>query len=30
MDMILTGKQLRAKQAKKAGLVDDVVPETVL
>lgn len=30
IDMILTGKQLRAKQAKKAGLVDDVVPNTVL
>lgn len=30
LDMILAGKQLRAKQAKKAGLVDDVVPATVL
>ncbi|VEB56411.1 fatty acid oxidation complex alpha subunit [Salmonella enterica subsp. enterica] len=25
--MILTGKQLRARQALKAGLVDDVVPQ---
>lgn len=30
LDMMLTGKQLRAKQALKAGLVDDVVPKTVL
>ncbi|MDO6426544.1 fatty acid oxidation complex subunit alpha FadJ [Thalassotalea sp. 1_MG-2023] len=30
LDMMLTGKQLRAKQALKAGLVDDVVPNTVL
>ncbi|WP_286233164.1 fatty acid oxidation complex subunit alpha FadJ [Thalassotalea sediminis] len=30
LDMMLTGKQLRAKQALKAGLVDDVVPESVL
>ncbi|MEO3866466.1 fatty acid oxidation complex subunit alpha FadJ [Rheinheimera fenheensis] len=30
LDMILTGKQLRAKQAKKAGLVDDVVPKSIL
>ena len=30
LDMMLTGKQLRAKQALKAGLVDDVVPSTVL
>ncbi|POT59863.1 fatty acid oxidation complex subunit alpha FadJ [Citrobacter amalonaticus] len=30
LDMILTGKQLRAKQALKAGLVDDVVPHSVL
>ena len=30
LDMILTGKQLRAKQAKKAGLVDDVVPNSIL
>ncbi|MGB0832894.1 MAG: fatty acid oxidation complex subunit alpha FadJ [Psychrobium sp.] len=30
LDMMLTGKQLRAKQAKKAGLVDDVVPKTIL
>jgi 3-hydroxyacyl-CoA dehydrogenase/enoyl-CoA hydratase/3-hydroxybutyryl-CoA epimerase len=30
LDMMLTGKQLRAKQALKAGLVDDVVPCSVL
>ncbi|GAW97345.1 MULTISPECIES: fatty acid oxidation complex subunit alpha FadJ [Colwellia] len=30
LDMMLTGKQLRAKQALKYGLVDDVVPSTVL
>jgi len=30
LDMMLTGKQLRAKQALKMGLVDEVVPETVL
>jgi len=30
LDMILTGKQLRAAQAKKLGLVDDVVPESIL
>ncbi|HHG9498330.1 TPA: fatty acid oxidation complex subunit alpha FadJ [Citrobacter farmeri] len=30
LDMILTGKQLRAKQALKAGLVDEVVPQTIL
>ncbi|MDN3651642.1 fatty acid oxidation complex subunit alpha FadJ [Thalassotalea ponticola] len=30
LDMMLTGKQLRAKQALKAGLVDDVVPQTIL
>ncbi len=30
LDMMLTGKQLRAKQALKAGLVNDVVPESVL
>lgn len=30
LDMMLTGKQLRAKQALKAGLVTDVVPNTVL
>ncbi|MDP4945866.1 MAG: fatty acid oxidation complex subunit alpha FadJ, partial [Alishewanella sp.] len=30
LDMILTGKQLRAAQAKKAGLVDDVVPQSIL
>lgn len=30
LDMILTGKQLRAKQAKKAGLVDEVVPNSIL
>lgn len=28
--MILTGKQLRAKQALKLGLVDDVVPQSIL
>ena len=27
LDMMLTGKQLRAVQAKKAGLVDVVVPQ---
>jgi len=30
LDLMLTGKQIRAKQALKMGLVDDVVPETVL
>lgn len=30
LDMMLTGKQLRAKQALKMGLVDDVVPESIL
>ncbi|MCM2679226.1 fatty acid oxidation complex subunit alpha FadJ [Echinimonas agarilytica] len=30
LDMMLTGKQLRAKQALKAGLVDDVVPASIL
>jgi len=30
LDMMLTGKQLRAKQALKAGLVVDVVPNSVL
>ncbi|NDO83141.1 fatty acid oxidation complex subunit alpha FadJ [Citrobacter sp. NCU1] len=30
LDMILTGKQLRARQALKAGLVDDVVPHSIL
>ena len=30
LDMILTGKQLRARQALKAGLVDDVVPHAIL
>ncbi len=30
LDMMLTGKQLRAKQALKAGLIDDVVPNSVL
>ncbi len=30
LDMMLTGKQLRAKQALKSGLVDDVVPESIL
>lgn len=30
LDMMLTGKQLRGKQALKAGIVDDVVPNSVL
>ncbi|MDD1792414.1 fatty acid oxidation complex subunit alpha FadJ [Enterovibrio sp. ZSDZ42] len=30
LDLILTGKQLRAKKAKKLGVVDDVVPQSVL
>ncbi|SEK45363.1 3-hydroxyacyl-CoA dehydrogenase / enoyl-CoA hydratase / 3-hydroxybutyryl-CoA epimerase [Colwellia chukchiensis] len=30
LDMMLTGKQLRAKQALKAGLVTDVVPNSIL
>lgn len=30
LDMMLTGKQLRAKQALKMGLVSDVVPESIL
>ncbi len=30
LDMMLTGKQLRAVQAKKAGLVDVVVPKSIL
>ncbi|MEM7137602.1 MAG: fatty acid oxidation complex subunit alpha FadJ [Myxococcota bacterium] len=30
LDMMLTGKQVPAKKAKKLGLVDDVVPESVL
>ena len=30
LEMILTGKQLRARQALKAGLVDDVVPQSIL
>lgn len=30
LDMMLTGKQLRAKQALKSGLVDDVVPASIL
>lgn len=30
LDLILTGKQLRAKKAKKLGVVDTVVPETIL
>ncbi|NQY63647.1 MAG: fatty acid oxidation complex subunit alpha FadJ [Alteromonadaceae bacterium] len=30
LDMMLTGKQLRAKQALKAGLVNDVVPQSIL
>ncbi|UIV47745.1 enoyl-CoA hydratase/isomerase family protein [Escherichia coli] len=29
LEMILTGKQLRAKQALKLGLVDDVVPHSI-
>jgi 3-hydroxyacyl-CoA dehydrogenase/enoyl-CoA hydratase/3-hydroxybutyryl-CoA epimerase len=28
--MMLTGKQLRARQALKAGLVDEVVPQAIL
>jgi 3-hydroxyacyl-CoA dehydrogenase/enoyl-CoA hydratase/3-hydroxybutyryl-CoA epimerase len=30
LDMMLTGKQLQAAQAKKAGLVDEVVPQSIL
>ncbi|WP_333609284.1 fatty acid oxidation complex subunit alpha FadJ [Arsukibacterium sp.] len=30
LDMMLTGKQLRAKEALKAGLVDEVVPASIL
>ncbi|WMC09241.1 fatty acid oxidation complex subunit alpha FadJ [Oceanimonas pelagia] len=30
LDMMLTGKQLRPKQALKAGLVNDCVPESIL
>ena len=30
LDMMLTGKQLRAKQALKIGLVNDVVPSSIL
>lgn len=30
LDMMLTGKQLRAKQALKIGLANDVVPESIL
>lgn len=30
LEMILTGKQLRARQALKVGLVDDVVPQAIL
>ncbi len=30
LDMMLTGKQLRANQALKAGLVNDVVPNSIL
>ncbi len=30
LEMILTGKQLRARQALKGGLVDDVVPQSIL
>ncbi|OYD25208.1 fatty acid oxidation complex subunit alpha FadJ [Oceanimonas baumannii] len=30
LDMMLTGKQLRPKQAQKAGLVHDCVPESIL
>ena len=30
LDLMLTGKQLRAKQALKIGLVNDVVPNTIL
>jgi len=30
LDLLLTGKQLDAKRAKKAGLLDEVVPEAIL
>lgn len=30
LDLLLTGKQLDSKRAKKAGLVDEVVPEAIL
>lgn len=30
LDMMLTGKKLRPKQAKRAGLVDDIVPASIL
>lgn len=30
LDLMLTGKQVRAKQARKLGLVDDVVPPSIL
>ncbi|SIQ21058.1 3-hydroxyacyl-CoA dehydrogenase / enoyl-CoA hydratase / 3-hydroxybutyryl-CoA epimerase [Aeromonas sp. RU39B] len=30
LDLILTGKQVRAKQAKKLGLIDDLVPPSIL
>ncbi|MEL6115299.1 enoyl-CoA hydratase-related protein, partial [Photobacterium sp. SP02] len=30
LDMILTGKQLRAKKAKKLGVVDECVPDSIL
>ncbi|GAB6259931.1 fatty acid oxidation complex subunit alpha FadJ [Photobacterium sp. R1] len=30
LDLILTGKQLRAKKAKKLGVVDECVPESIL
>ncbi|QYJ73963.1 fatty acid oxidation complex subunit alpha FadJ [Shewanella sp. FJAT-52076] len=30
LDLMLTGKQVRAKQAIKMGLVDDVVPQSIL
>ena len=30
LEWMLTGKQVRAKQAKKAGLVDDAVPQSIL
>ncbi|WP_140417225.1 hypothetical protein, partial [Vibrio cholerae] len=30
LDLILTGKQLRAKKAKKLGVVDACVPHSVL
>jgi 3-hydroxyacyl-CoA dehydrogenase/enoyl-CoA hydratase/3-hydroxybutyryl-CoA epimerase len=30
LDLLLTGKQIDAKRAKKAGIVDEVVPEAIL